>query len=334
MSTISKSNILITGASGFLGGWLVRRLNQEGIQPQILCRQSSNTSELEGLSYQRRYGDLSNPISLKEGFKNIKTVFHLAGLVAYKKSQRFQLEQMNVVGTKNVLDACIHNNVERLIHVSSVCAIGALYDKSERPLNEESTFNLTELDLGYFETKRKGEVLVREAAQNKKIEAVIVNPSTTYGRGDALKGSRNFQVKVAQGKILFYPPGGVNVIAVEDVIEGMIQAWKVGRNAERYILSAHNLTIKETFAMIATAAGRKPPSIELPKKLLFGLGRASETLEKLGGPGFFSMENAWTSTLFHWFDSSKAQKEFGLKLKPAETAIENSVSWMRDHRLI
>lgn len=174
------------------------------------------------------------------------------------------------------------------------------------------------MDLGYFETKHESEKIVKAAFQQGRIDAVMVNPSTIYGYGDATKGSRKFQVKVAQGKIPFYPTGGVNVISVEDVCEASVNAWKKGRSGERYILAGENLLIKDVFEMIAKEANVAPPKIPMGRAILLAAGKTGDLLEKIGKKGPINTENAWTSTLYHWFDNSKAKRELQLNPKPAK----------------
>jgi dihydroflavonol-4-reductase len=315
------AKILVTGANGFLGSWLVAELSKQGHQVKALVRAGSDLSELEGVACEHVHGDVTNKNSLD--FSGIDAVFHLAGLIAYKKSERKKMELVNVVGTQNVVDACRQYKVPRLVHISSVVAVGAGFDKNQI-LNEQSEYNIGHLNLGYFETKRQAELIVK----NSKLDTVILNPSTIYGSGDARKGSRGTQLKVAQGKFPFYTPGGVNVVAVEDVISGIISAWKIGKTGERYILSSENITIKELFKMIAEEAGVKPPSVYLPKAVLHTLGFVGDLV------GGFSRENAWTATLYHWFDSSKAQSQLDFKPRPARFAIGNSVKWMKDKGLL
>lgn len=326
-------NVLITGANGFLGSWLTKRLLADQHQVTILARPTSDLTELQGLKYKTEFGDVTDLKSVMNACKGKDAVFHLAGVIAYKRSDRELMEHVNVTGTHNVVTACLENKVQRLLHLSSVVAIGAGFSK-DQILNEDSPYNISQLDLGYFETKRKAEVLVREACLNQGLDAVMVNPSTIYGAGDAKKGSRKTQVKVAQGKFPFYTSGGVNVVAVEDVIEGILLAWKHGKSGERYILSGDNLTIKELFQMIAEFAGEKPPQILLPKWFIFILGFIGDLKTALGLKASLSLENAHTATLFHWFDNSKAKRELGFNPGPSSIAIGNSVTWMKKHGIL
>ncbi len=319
--------ILVTGATGFLGYWVVDRLVEEGQQVKILVRKSSSLDELQKFNLEQCFGDVTNLESLIEATKDVDCVFHLAGLIAYKRTDRPAMENVNIEGTRNVIEACKRNSVKKLVYLSSVVAIGASFDGV--PLNEHSVYNISHLNLGYFETKHKAELLVRNAALQGELDAVMINPSTIYGGGDAKKGSRGAQLKVARGKMPFYTGGGVNVVSVEDVIECLMACWKKGRAGERYIVAGENILIKDLFQKIAKASGVKPPSVYLPTPAVKVLGAAGDLLEKIGKKGPLNSETAWTSTLYHWFDSSKAQREFGIKFKPADYGIEASVKWMK-----
>jgi len=323
--------VLVTGATGFVGQNLVNYLLEQGLDVRVIVRDPAKASSFSK-KVEIQKGDVTDLDSLIKSTKDIDSVFHLAGVIGYSKAQRKEMDRVNIGGTENVITAMEKNNVKKLLHFSSVVAVGASFDK--KPLNEDSKFNVHHLNLGYFETKHESEKIVKAAFEQGRIDAVMVNPSTIYGYGDATKGSRKFQVKVAQGKIPFYPTGGVNVISVEDVCEASVNAWKKGRSGERYILAGENLLIKDVFEMIAKEANVEPPKIPMGRAILLAAGKTGDLLEKIGKKGPINTENAWTSTLYHWFDNSKAKRELQLNPKPAKFAIHNSVQWMKDHKLI
>jgi dihydroflavonol-4-reductase len=325
--------VLVTGANGFLGSWVVRRLLADKVEVHILRRQTADLSELAGLNFVDHIGDVTDLPSLLSSSRDMTAVFHLAGVVGYSHAMRAAMEKVNVQGTQLVVEACRRNKVARLIHLSSVTAIGAGLKKTD-VLNENSPYNISRLDLGYFETKRKGELIVKDACKAGDLDAVILNPSTVYGAGDARKGSRKTQLKVARGELPFYTSGGVSIADVECVAEAIVEAWRVGRNGERYILGGENISIKELFTMIASEAGVKPPSIGLPRPAIFALGAIGDLMENFGMKGPLNSENAWTSVLYHWFDSSKAKKELNYKVLPAREAIAKSVAWMKENGLL
>lgn len=325
--------VVVTGSNGFLGHWLVKKLSEEGLDVHALVRKGSSTEELQGLRYTLVEGDISQTDSLKKAFDGANTVFHLAGLIAYKKCEREKMNAVNVQGTANVITACREKKVNTLFHLSSVVAIGAGFSKNEI-LNENSTYNISDLNLGYFETKHQAEKLVVDAFHRGDCDVKIVNPSTIYGFADAKKGSRKMQIKVARGQLKFYTPGGVNVVAVEDVIDGIMSCWKIGKSAERYILGSDNISIKSLFETIAEFAGVEAPKYELPSWVLHSAGITGDILQKFGYEFPLSRENAWTSTLYHWFDNSKAKNDLGFNPRPSRFAIQNSVQWMKDNHYL
>lgn len=321
--------VLVTGANGFLGALLTKRLLQEGHQVKALVRKSSDLSELENVKPEFVYGDVTDQKSLMENFKNQDVIFHLAGYIAYKKSERPLLDKVNIEGTRNVVEACALLNIPKLLHMSSVAAVGSSF--SPIVLNEDSPFTIHDLNLGYFETKRKAEEIVIAEAKKNRIHAVCVNPSTIYGFGDARKGSRSNQIKVAREKLGFYTSGGVNVVAAEDVLDGILLALNKGKNAERYILSCENMTIKVLFEKIAKAAGVKPPHVKMPNWVVHALGIMGDSASSMGLKIGLGRERSYTATMFHWFDCQKAKNELGYSPRSADIAIENSVRWMRDN---
>ena len=327
------AKVLVTGGTGFLGSWVVRRLIQDGHAVRVLVRPTSDLSELAGLSFEVASGDVTEPESLKSAVQSIETVFHLAGVIAYKNADREIMEKVNVGGTANVLKVLEKSSVSRLVYLSSVVAIGAGFAPNE-VLNEDSKYNLSKLNLGYYETKHKAEELVHQACLKGQVDAVILNPGTVYGPGDAKKASRKTQVKVASGKFPFYTKGGVNVIAVEDCVDGILAAWKKGHSGERYILGGENLLIRDVFRMIAEEAHVEAPKFLLPPPAVFALGWIGDRLTDMGKKGGFSVENAWSAQLYNWFDNSKARRELGLNPRPAKEAIASSVGWMREKGLL
>lgn len=325
--------ILVTGGTGFVGSWVTKKILDQGHDVRILSQTGQAKFEFDSTNIEICRGDVSDLKSLLRASEGAHSIFHLAGVVGYSRAARNEMHKVNVLGTQNIIEACAKSKCTRLVHISSVVAVGANFNDGP-PLNENSEFNLHHLNLGYFETKLEGEKHVLEAVRQGKIDAVVLNPSTIYGPGDAKKGSRSTQLKVARGQFPFYTSGGVNVIHIEDAVAAIYRAWEVGRSGERYILSGENIRIRQLFAYIAAAAGVTPPKIYLPNSVVLGIGRIGDWLEKMGGKGPINTENAWASILFHWFDSSKAQLELDLKIRPAVQAINQSVTWMKQNGIL
>ncbi len=314
----------ITGATGSIGTPLVMHLLKSGHDVSILSRQDQTPEELSGHGIRVFRGDISDSETLARAFKDHDGVFHLAGYIGYKKHERAIMEKVNVEGTQNVVTACLKSGIKRLLHVSTVNAIGATFDK--KVLDENTPYNLAKFNLGYSETKKAAEELVKA---EKRLDSVIISPSTAYGAGDMAKKSRSIQVKVAQGKFPFYSGGGVSVADLNEVVKGMLTAYEKGRSYERYILGGENLTIKEVFSLIAIEAGAKPPYLYLPNLLMNFVGFWGDIMEKMGTKGPINSESAILGQMYHWFDSGKAQRELNYKITPAKVCIHNSIEWMR-----
>ena len=315
---------LITGASGFLGGWLCKALCKKGWQVHTLLRPTSNKSNLQNLNLHFHTGDVTDFDSFMKAAQGVDLIFHLAGVVSHSEKDLKTMQKVNVQGTTQAIEVSQKQGA-KLIHISSVVSVGA----SAKPLtlNEDSPYDPALSQIGYFHTKKQAEILVQEACKKEKISAVILNPSTIYGAGDMEKQSRKVQVKVAQGRFPFYTSGGVSVVDVESVVEACLQAVEKGRQGERYILSGENISIKKLFSLIAKVAGVKPPFIHLNNCLLRILAEMGTSFQKLGFSFPVSRESAHLARLYHWFDHSKARQELGFNPMKAEQAIENSIKW-------
>lgn len=324
--------VLVTGATGFIGGHLVRRLVDEGHDVTIFARSERALEAFPDLGIHLAQGDLSDNNSILRACEGIERVYHLAGVIAYRASERAMMEKVNVKGTRKVVDACVTHRIQELVYLSSVVAIGASFDGT--PLTEESEYNIDHLNLGYFQTKHAAEKIVVDAHKEHGIRTYILNPSTIYGAGDALKGSRKTQIKVAQGKFPFYTPGGVNIVSIKDVLYALRVIVEKGTPGERYIIAGENITIKELFQLIAHCSGVKPPTVGLQKWMIKILGQVGELLALFGLKGPMSSETAWTSTLYHWFSNEKAKKELGLNPRSAQEAISESVNWMKQQGVL
>ncbi len=324
--------VLLTGANGFLGSWLLERLLEEGHEVSVILRNTKDFDLYSKRGVHPFHGDVTNFESLHAATQGQQQIYHLAGLIAYKRSQYDDMIRVNVDGTENILNAAAAANVQRVLLASSVVAVGAT--ETPQILNEASPYNLDSLHLGYHESKRAAEKLICRFVSEGKVDGVIVNPSTVYGAGDASKGSRSTQVQVARGELFYYPPGGVSVVAVEDVVDGMVRALQKGRSGERYILAGENLTLKNVFDLIASEAGVKSPWLPLPARILKTLAFADDRLSEFNLSGPISSERAIVAGLFHWYDSGKARQELGFSTRPAQQAIANSVRWMAHKGLL
>ncbi len=316
-------NTLVTGASGFIGSWLVRKLLHEGHKVRVLCRPTSQFPLISDLEFEKAFGDITDLQSLKPALNQIDTVFHLAGCIGYKRSDHALMEQVNVVGTQNIYKLSLENRVKNFIYLSSVTAIGASLSPFQI-MDENSEFNLSEFSFGYAESKRKGEKIVLSG--NSSMKCVALNPSTVYGPGDMLKSSRKNQLKAMKGKLLFYPYGGVSVVGIHNVVDAIYKSVELGEHGQRYILSGDNLYIKDLMDKICKASGSKPPKYQIPTFLLNTLGYIGDHFTN-GKP--IDSETANVIQLFHWYKNKKAVQKLEFKPSPSDEVIQSSVEWAK-----
>jgi dihydroflavonol-4-reductase len=172
-SSSSKQSVLVTGASGFIGSHLVRRLLQLQHDVHVLARPSSDLSALPA-GYTRHVGDVTDAESILNACKqtSFDVIFHLAAHIGYTKAERSSMQRINVDGTRNILNAVKQCDVRRLIYCSSVVAVGACETEPSDAelLNEDSEYNMTKYNLGYFETKREAELLALQFAKDQNID--------------------------------------------------------------------------------------------------------------------------------------------------------------------
>jgi len=314
--------ILVTGGTGFVGAAVVRSLCARGERPRVLARRSSPLENLDGLACDVVHGDISNPESLDAALKDSDRVFHTAA-VHTVTAPRDEIIRANVEGTRNVIAAALKHKVKRLVHTSSTAAIGSA--PPGRSADEETIWDLASLEVPYLESKYLAEREVLQAAL-RGLDAVIVNPSAPIGPGDRVPGPTGaVLLSFAKYPWPFHFAGTQNYVDVDDVAEGHLKAMERGRTGERYLLTHANLTMKETVALIARAAGKRPPPIEVPVPLL-QLGARIGWMLSLGKLPPKSADYLAKRMVF---SNEKARKELSFEPRPIEQSFERAIAYFR-----
>jgi len=318
---------VITGASGLLGANLAEILLREGHRVRATRRATTRVDHVSDLAIEWVEGDLSSPDALIRAFRGADVVFHCAAAVGVRKGVSKEMHAANVVGTRHVVDAVRTAKVPRMVHTSSVVAIGLSDDGV--PCTEETRWNFAERDLddGYAITKRQGEELVRGS---RDVDAVVVNPTYMFGPRDARPSSGALIVDIARRKVPGWTPGFNNFADVRDVARGMLAAWRKGRRGERYILGGRNLRYVDVMRTIAEVAGVRPPRFGMPRALARIAGLAGDLAERLGrDPLITSTTVRYAYTEGFQFSSDRAVRELGYSMSPIEPAIADALAWFR-----
>jgi dihydroflavonol-4-reductase len=325
-------NILITGGTGFIGSNLAAALCRQGYNVRILHRPASSLVAVAALQVEHRIGDVRDSESLRNAIRGCDTVFHTAAMVSFWKPTRPLQHEINVCGTRNVVEACLKERVERLVHTSSIAAIGHPVDGTLA--NESTPFNWQQADNGYKNSKHNAELeILKGVAQG--LNAVMVNPGVVIGPGDVHFNGGKIIRTVKKHQALFYIKGGMNIVFVADVVAGHISAALKGRTGERYILGGENLTHKQAFQITAEVMGGIVPRIRMPIPIL----KLAGTFFDLAGK-VMKKEPYVTSELFsgaglcNWYSSEKAQRELGYTITPFREAIEKTYTWYCANHLL
>lgn len=256
---IDNSKILVTGATGFLGSYLIRFLLQKGYKVRGLKRSGSSLELLPGVYEQVEWcnADILDVVALQEAFIGVTHVFHCAAIVSFHPKDKHQMHKTNVDGTANVVNLCLYNKVRQLIHISSIAALGRIKDRLE--LDEKCQWVESKGNSAYAKTKNLAEMEIwRGVAEG--LSAVIISPSVIVGSQSWDKGMAAFFKKI-DGGLKVCPTGQSGFVDVRDVVIFMEMMLQLNISGERFILNAVNLPHRTFFGSIAEALSVPPPRI-------------------------------------------------------------------------
>ena len=323
--------ILVTGATGFLGATLTRQLLEGGQSVRILRRQQSKLDLLgEAVeSVEHAIGDVTDYPAVRAAMEGIQHVYHSAAYVGFGgKKDKARLTDVNVRGTANVADAANEARVERMVHVSSIAAIGRKHGQHE-PIDETCEWSVSKENSAYAMSKHMAEMEIHRAIA-EGLDAVMVNPSVIFGPGRTGENTMTIVEKVRNGRVPAIPSGGTSVVDVEDVASGIRAAMEHGANGERYILGGENLAWAQIFGALADALDARLPRLTLTRGPALAMGALSETLARLirvTPP--ITRETARTSTSTYRYDNRKAVEQLGCVFRPFKETAERVASTMR-----
>ena len=312
------SRIFITGSTGFLGSEIVRQAVEQGHEVTALHRKTSSLTRLNDLKINLIEGDVSDLQSLKRGMEGTDFCIHTAGDTSYFLKDRTRQQQINVVGVKNIVTAAHSQGIRRLIHTSSVAAIG--FDPAGSPVDETAVWNWP-FHLPYMETKRDGEIVARSGASDR-MEVIVLNPATVMGPGGMNASEEQLVQEVKSNRIAAIPCGGMTVCDVKDVAGAHLLALKKGRSGERYILGGHHVSHEALMKELARKFNVKLTAKRAPRWLLNTAGGAILQLEKLGlsPPIPAAVLRLASYGIYH--SSEKAITELDYRPSPYDSLIE------------
>lgn len=313
-----------------MGSHLCKRLIADGWDVSVLIRPSSKAKSLGGLPVTRVFGDVTVPGDVDKAAEGRDAVFHAAAHLSYWGKHKDILRAANIAGTQNVAASCLRGGVGKLVHVSSVAAIGITEDR-HKPASEDFQFNLANLPYGYHNSKKQAENAVLAAVENG-LNAVIVNPASIWGpHGDFYRGSEIVR-KVRRSRFVPYFTGGICVVHVDDAVDGIVRAFDRGRSGERYILGSENVTLKDVASRAAKKQGVNVRLLPVPRPVTLASALVFESLAlitKRRPPITFTTHRC--AGRFHYYDSSKAKRELGFSPRGLDTILDECIAFPRRH---
>ena len=321
---------IVTGATGFIGSAVARRLLAEGVAVRALVRPDSDRRNVSGLDVEVVEGDLSDEASLARACQGCDALFHVAADYRLWARRPSEIYQTNVEGTRALLKAAAEAGVSRIVYTSSVATLEPPGDGV--PGDESTRATLTEIVGHYKRSKFMAEEVVRDF-ERKGLAVVTVNPSAPVGPRDVKPTPTGRTIlEAAAGRMPAYVDTGLNIVHVDDVADGHWLAFERGRVGETYVLGGANMTLCEILTCIAELVGREPPKVRLPYNLILPIAHISEAAARLTGKSpVATVEGVKLSKKMMFFSSSKAEKELGYTARPPLFALQDAIRWFHDN---
>ena len=313
---------LVTGGNGFVGSAVVRLLAKRGDDLRLTRRRRSRWENVQDLDVETVDCDVLDRAAVRRAMKGVERVFHVAGLVSTRDSDAERLYEVNVGGTRIVLEEALRAGVERVVYTSSCAAIGPAQPGGTA--DERQLFTAGHLGIPYVNSKHEAEVeAFRLAARG--LPVVAVNPSYAFGRGDVYARATALVRRFILRQIPVYVPGALNAVDVRDVARGHLLADERGGVGERYILGNRNYTFDRLFADLARHSGVEPPALRLSPRSALRMAQAADAASLGRAP--ITVQEVKLASQWWTYRNAKARRELGWQPSPHEDTIEETVGW-------
>lgn len=312
-----------------LGAHLILQLVKKGYTVKAIRRHSSSLEVVEkvfkvyhGGEYLPQIewvqGDVTDYFSLEKASEGIDLIYHVAGFISFHAKDKQKLEHVNIQGTANVVNAALHNNVKKIIYVSSVSALGGV--DSNELINETTPWKNSPLNTHYAVTKQAGEREIWRGGE-EGLQVLVVNPGLILGYGDWNSGTGQVVKRIAEGQS-FYTTGCNGWVDVRDTVRAMVTLDELDIHGEKFILIAENVPFKRGFTVLANHLGSKVPTVKAGKTLM-KLAVWSEGIRSwfTGKEPLVTRETIMTASLFCEYDNAKIKKSIGFEFTPFEETV-------------
>jgi dihydroflavonol-4-reductase len=317
---------LVTGATGHIGNVLVRLLHDRGESVRAMIMPGEDPTPLNGLDVEIIEADVLDYQSLRKAFEQIDVVYHLAGIISILPGKDHMLQAVNVIGTRNVIQAARSSGVRRLVYTSSIHALRRVPDGIL--IDESVPFDIEHALSSYDSSKASASLDVLDAVQ-AGMDAVIVCPTGVIGPYDFRRSELGQLIlDCVDLKPMLYVDGAYDFVDVRDVAQGLILAGEKGRCGESYILSGERIEVLDIIKIVQEILGQRLFSLKIP----FSLARFTANLTPLYyrlshvKPRFTSYSLA-TLTSNSFISHTKAHQELGYVPRPLRESLADTVKW-------
>jgi dihydroflavonol-4-reductase len=319
---MSRVKALVTGATGFVGAAVARRLLAGGHEVRVLVRKNADRRNLQGLTVEIAEGDLTDKASLERAVRGCQAVFHVAADYRLWVPNAKSMYATNVDGTRAVVEAAVNGGVDRIVYTSSVATLG--YRSDGQSADEDTPSTLTDM-IGHY---KRSKFLAEEAVRDL---VVTVNPSTPVGPGDIKPTPTGRMIRDAiNGRMPAYVDTGLNVVHVDDVAAGHLLAYEKGVIGRRYVLGGTNMTLRDILTELARVSGRRPPRWRLSHRAVLPIAYIAEGWAHVSGrEPLATVDGVRLSAKSMYFSSARAERELGYSPGDARLALDRAAEWFR-----
>ena len=317
--------VLVTGASGFVGSAVLRKLVERGARVRALVRPSSPRANLAGIDCESVQGDMRDAESMAKAAAGARFVFHVAADYRLWARDPGEIMRANLEGARAVMQAA--RGAEKIVYTSSVATL-----RADREAVDETSPLADGEGVGVYKQSKVAAERLVERMIGEGLPATIVLPSTPIGPRDIKPTpTGRILVEAAQGRIPAFVDTGLNLVHVDDVAEGHVLALERGAIGERYILGGQDVSLKTMLAEIAALSGRKAPKIGLPRAPLYPLAYAAEAVARITGKEPLVTRDALDMAAHQMFFSShRAERELGYHARPFREALTDALAWFHE----
>lgn len=318
---------LVTGATGFVGNNLVRRLLDQGHDVRVLVREGSDPRPIEDLSVERVIGNVCAREDVQNAMAGVNCVIHAAANVNIGWQGIDAAREINVIATGYVADVAAKQGA-KMVFVSSVDALAPGSRKG--PVDEDTPYRC-KVACTYVTTKREAELLVIDRVKTG-LNATVVNPGFMLGPYDWKPSSGRMLLDVGKRFTPFSPPGGMSACDVRDVADAIIRASQVSPPGRRYILAGHNIKFWTAWRLFSKVAGTHGPISPFGPLIAKIVGAVGDAKTKVTGiETELNSAMLGMSRLHHYYSSERAKSELGYQIRPFEETVRDAWKWFCDN---